>query len=89
MSTLITKAEETLAQAKQLDAHIVSNGLPPTSCQVAHTAISHALSTGSEFFEAVGLLTDEFTPASSALIGAIDTYPDSEEPTYTGYNLAN
>ena len=32
MSTLITKAEETLAQAKQLDAHIVSNGLPPTSC---------------------------------------------------------
>lgn len=31
MSTLTAQAEEILAQAKQLDAYIVSNGLPPTS----------------------------------------------------------
>lgn len=56
---------------------------------VTHTAISHTLSIDPEFFEAVGLLTDEFAPASNALIGAIDTYPDSREPTHTGHNLAN
>ena len=57
--------------------------------QVTHTAISRSLSTDPEFFEAVGLLIDEFAPASNALIDAIDTYPDSREPTHTGYNLAN
>lgn len=57
--------------------------------QVAHTAISRALSTDPELFEAVGLVTEEFAPASNALIGAIDTYPDSQEPTHTAYNLAN
>ena len=57
--------------------------------QITHTAISRALLTDPEFFEAVGLVTDEFAPGSNALIAAIDTYPDSQEPTHTGYNLAN
>lgn len=59
------------------------------SGQITHTAISRALLTDPEFFEAVGLVTDEFAPGSNALIGDIDKYPDSQEPTHTGYNLAN
>lgn len=61
----------------------------PLPGQVAHTAISRALSTDPEFFEAVGLLTEEFAPASDALVGAIDTFHHSDEPAHTGYSLAN
>lgn len=57
--------------------------------QVSHTAISRALVVDEEFFEAVGLLTDEFAPASNALIAALDRYPISQEPTHSGFSLAN
>lgn len=56
---------------------------------VSHTAISHALATDAEFFEAVGLLTDEFAPASNSLIAALDRYPGSQEPSQSGFNVAN
>lgn len=41
------------------------------------------------FFEAVGLLTNEFAPASNSLVAALEKYPDSQEPNHTGYNLEN
>lgn len=63
--------------------------MEPVPGRVSHTAISRALVLDQELFDAVGLLSDEFAPASNALVAAIDTYLDSPEPTHTGYNLAN
>lgn len=64
--------------------HIFTESAPD---HVVHTASSRLLVQDSEALDAVGLMTTELAPCSTKAIQALRQYPNSEEPTETGFNF--
>lgn len=61
----------------------------PRSGFIAHTADSRALRNSPGLSAVVGVGKDEYQPAFMKLIDSVETWPLSEEPNQTAWNLAN
>jgi hypothetical protein len=59
------------------------------SGNVQHSGISRRLATDKEFLAAIGLVVSELAPASHRVVEAIRKWPESFEPTETGFNIEN
>jgi hypothetical protein len=60
----------------------------PKPGYVAHTVVSERMATSPELTAFLGHCTHEAFPAASRLVDSLRKYPDSEEPSQTGFNIA-
>lgn len=79
------------SMARRFLRHAMANHIFAESApnKVRHTAASQLMVTDPDFFDAVGLETTEFGPASGSVIDAFSKYGDSGEPNENAYSLAN
>ncbi|KAI1110206.1 S-adenosyl-L-methionine-dependent methyltransferase [Nemania sp. NC0429] len=56
---------------------------------VAHNAVSRLLAEDPVLHDRVGAVTNELWPAAAQTCNAMDQWPGSQEPTNTGFSLAN
>lgn len=61
----------------------------PEANRVAHSAASRHLVEVPGAFDALGMKVEELVPASQKAIEGLQRWPQAEEPTETGYNIAH
>ena len=61
----------------------------PRKGVISHTAVSRLLAEDSKLHDWVGASTDELWQAATQTINALIKYPRSQEPSQTGFALAN
>ena len=76
---------------RRLIRHAITNHIFRETCTgtIAHTALSKTIAENPLLHQWLGHACEEMWPAAPYLIPAMRTWPGSEEPTETGFNIAN
>jgi hypothetical protein len=79
------------AKITRLIRHAITNRIfyEPRPGFVSHTAASRLLAKDQQMRDWVGMNLEDFVPANSKVITAMEQFPFSEEPSESGFVLAN
>jgi hypothetical protein len=76
---------------RRLLRHAMTNQIfyEPSPGFIAHNALSRVLATDPEMNDWVGFCIEDMWPAASKTVAALKEYPEANEPTQTGFCIAN